>query len=148
MRLPILCSLHIELEDYVRTGSASRNDWHKCHVPMSRMEKSAVSNKQDSDLSLSTQSSPMISFQTNSTKFAFYGMGYFATSLIWSKIFPWLWSCYLAFLVCLYKDTTLNAVWFLYIFTFNCVRISQEYTYVRSNPTPIAIHTTLHAHPP
>lgn len=148
MRLPILCSLHSELEDCVRTGSASRNDWHKCHVPMSRMEKSAVSNKQDSDLSLSTQSSPMISFQTNSTKFAFYGMGYFATSLIWSKIFPWLWSCYLAFLVCLYKDTTLNAVWFLYILTFNCVRISQEYTYVRSNPTPIAIHPTLPAHPP
>lgn len=66
----------------MRTGSASRNDWPKCHVPMSRMEKSAVSNKKDSDLSLSTQSSPMISFQTNSTKFAFYSMGYFATSLI------------------------------------------------------------------
>lgn len=64
-------------------------------------------------------------------------MGYFVSTLIWSEILPWLWSIYLAFLVCLYQDTTLDAVWFLYVLAFNCVRISQKHTYVRSNPTPL-----------
>lgn len=53
-RLPIVCSLHTELEDCVGTGYASRNGWYKCHVPTSPMEKRAVSNKQDSDLSLAS----------------------------------------------------------------------------------------------